>query len=105
MKRHIPTFEQFVNEAANDANGYDPIKVADNDPTIAVAKSLDELLPGKEYVLTIDGKANTDMIYAGYTDGVHIFNEADHNAEPISFTDEELQKLIDAKGVAQVAGF
>ena len=103
MKRHIPTFEQFVNEAT-DADGYNPQTASQADATLPAVESLDAMLPGKEYVLTIDGKVNNDMMYAGYTDGVHIFNEEDHNAEPVSFTDEELSKLIAAKGVAQVAG-
>lgn len=102
MKRHIPTFEQFVLEST-DADGYNPQTASQDDVVLNVVASLDEMLPGKEYILTIDGKANNDMMYAGYTDGVHIFNEEDHNAEPVSFTDEELSKIIAAKGVSRVA--
>lgn len=103
MKRHIPTFEQFVNEAANDANGFDPAKSKDVDPTLPAVKSLDDLLPGKEYKLTLDGKSTTDLIYSGYTDGYHIFNEADHNTEPMTFTDDAIAKIIAAGGLSQVA--
>ena len=102
MKRHIPTFEQFVNEAT-DADGFNPQTASQGDIVIKTILSLDELLPGKEYILTIDGKANNDMMYSGYTGGVHIFNEEDHNAEPVSFTDAELSAIIAAKGVSQVA--
>jgi len=101
MKRHIPTFEQFVLEST-DADGYNPQTASQEDVVVAEISSLDELVPGKEYILTIDGKVNNDMIYQGVTDGVHIFNEEDHNAEPVSFTDEELSAIIDAKGVSKV---
>jgi hypothetical protein len=103
MKRHIPTFEQFVNEAANDANGFDPAKAQDTDPTMSAIKTVAELLPGKEYVITLDGVKNTDMVYAGVTDGYYIFNEEDHNAEPKTFTKEAISKVIAAGGVSQVA--
>lgn len=103
MKNYIPTFEQFVNEAANDANGYDPAKQKDTDPTLPAVKSIDDLLPGKEFTITLDGKTNTDMIYSGYTDGYHIFNEADHNAEPLTFSDDAISKIIAAGGISQVA--
>ena len=102
MKRHIPTFEQFVLEST-DADGFNPQTASQADVVIGAVASLDEMLPGKEYILTIDGSAKPDMMYAGYTDGVHIFNEEDHNAEPVSFTDEELSKIIAAKGVSRVA--
>ena len=103
MKRHIPTFEQFLNEAANDANGFDPAKAQDTDPTMAPLKTTSELIPGKEYVITLDGVKNTDMIYQGVTDGSYIFNEEDHNSEPKTFTEDAMMKVIAAGGVSQVA--
>ena len=102
MKRHIPTFEQYLNEQT-DANGFDPSKAKDADPEMAPIKSMTELLPGKEYAITIDGKKMTDMIYQGVTDGSYIFNEEDHNSEPKTFTEEEITKVITAGGVAQIA--
>lgn len=100
MKRHIPTFEQFVNEAAD---GFDPATSKDTDPTMAAIKTVAELLPGKEYVVTLDGVKNTDMIYAGVTDGYYIFNEEDHNSEPKTFSEAAMSKIIAAGGVSQVA--
>ncbi len=102
MKRHIPTFEQFVNEAT-DADGFNPAVASDNDVKVAEITSVDELIPGKEYILTIDGVATPDMMYAGVTDGYHIFNEEDHNSEPKTFNDRELAVVISAKGITQVA--
>ena len=102
MKRHIPTFNQFVNEAT-DADGFNPQTASQADIVLSVITSLDEMLPGKEYIVTIDGKANNDMMYAGYTDGVHIFNEEDHNAEPKTFSADALAAVVAAKGIAQVA--
>lgn len=101
MKNYIPTFEQFVNEEV--APRFDPSKVKDNDPTLPPVKTIDDLLPGKEFTITLDGKTSTDMVYAGYTDGYHIFNEADHNAEPMTFSDDAISKIIEAGGISQVA--
>lgn len=101
MKRHIPTFEQFVNEAT-DADGFNPAKAADKDVKVAEVTSVDELIPGKEYILTVDGETTPDMIYQGVTDGYHVFNEEDHNTEPKTFSDEELAAIVAAKGVTQV---
>jgi hypothetical protein len=101
MKRHIPTFEQFVLEAT-DADGFNPATASQEDVKVAEIKSVEELIPGKEYILTIDGNSTPDMMYAGVTDGYHIFNEEDHNAEPKTFTDEELAKIVADNGVTQV---
>ena len=43
------------------------------------------------------------MMYAGVTDGYHIFNEEDHNAEPKTFSADALAAVVAAKGIAQVA--
>lgn len=102
MKRYIPTFEQFVNEAT-DADGFNPQTASQADVKVKVIKSLEELIPGKEYILKLDGKENNDMVYQGVTDGYHVFNEEDHNAEPVTFKDEELSKVVAAGGVTQIA--
>ena len=102
MKRHIPTFEQFVNEAT-DADGFNPAIASDADVKVAVIKSVDELLPGKEYILSTDGTTTTDLIYQGVTDGYHIFNEEDHNSEPKTFTADALAAIVSAGGITQVA--
>jgi hypothetical protein len=70
---------------------------------LPAVKSTDDLLPGKEFTITLDGKTNTDMIYSGYTDGYHIFNEADHNSEPVTFSDDAIILIIAAGGISQVA--
>jgi len=54
MKRHIPTFEQFINE--NDANGYRPDAASTADVVGKAIASIEELTAGKEYVLTLDGE-------------------------------------------------
>lgn len=102
MKKHIPTFEQFVNEAT-DADGFNPALASDADVKVAEITSVDELIPGKEYIITVDGVATPDMMYAGVTDGYHIFNEEDHNAEPKTFSADALAAVVAAKGIAQVA--
>ena len=101
MKRHIPTFEQFITES--DANGYNPATAKDVDATGAALKTADELTPGKEYVVTLDGTKHTNMVYQGVTDGYHIFNEEDHNEEPKSFSTDAISKVIDAGGILPVA--
>ena len=100
MKRHIPTFNQYVNEQADFA--YEPAVVKDADRVVSVLKSIDQLIPGKEYILTLDGVKNDDMIYQGVTDNVHIFNEEDHNKEPKSFSTDALSKVIAAGGISKV---
>lgn len=101
MKRHIPTFAEFVNESAKEV--FNPAIEKDADKVGAAIKSVDELIPGKEYVVTLDGAKHTDMIYQGVTDNVHIFNEEDHNAEPKSFSTDAISKVIAAGGIAPVA--
>jgi hypothetical protein len=102
MKRHIPTFDQFLAEQADASFAYDPAKSKDVDPTGEALKSVDELVPGKEYVLTLDGVSHKNMGYAGVTDGYHIFNEADHKEEPMTFSAEAIAKIISAGGIKQV---
>jgi hypothetical protein len=98
MKKLL-SFDEFVNEQYD---VFDPSKTIDEDPIAKVLSSIDELVPGKEYVLTIDGVKNTDMLYQGVTDGSYIFNGEDE-AHDISLNDEEMQAVIAANGVVEVA--
>jgi hypothetical protein len=63
--------------------------------------SISDMKPGKEYVLTVDGKKHTDMIYQGSTDGVHLFNGED-KAHDVALTDAELSSVISAGGAVEV---
>jgi len=104
--KNLKTFNEFVNEnyniqEATDADGFNPATTSDTDPVGGALKNASELLPGKEYVLTVDKDKHTDMIYQGVTNGVHIFNGED-KAHDKTFTDEELSALIAKGGVAQV---
>ena len=102
MKRYIPTFEQFVNEAT-DADGFNPQVASQADLKVKEIKSLEELVPGKEYILTVDGKENNDMVYQGVTGEYYVFNEEDHNSEPMTFNKEAISKIIADGGVTQIA--
>lgn len=102
MKKHIPTFNEFVNEQADASLAYDPAKAKHDDATGAPLKSVDELIPGKEYVVTLDGVKHSNMIYQGVTDNVHIFNEEDHNEEPKSFSTDAISKVVVAGGITPV---
>jgi len=102
MKRYIPTFEQFVNEAT-DADGFNPQSASQEDLKVSEIKTLEELIPGKEYILTIDGKENNDMVYQGVTDGYYVFNEEDHNAEPLTFDEEKISELVSKGAITRVA--
>jgi hypothetical protein len=100
--KNLLSFDEFVNEhykieEATDADGFNPSATKDTDLTDAPATSLSELTPGKEYV--IDG--TTDLIYQGYTGGVHIFNGED-KANVVSLTDEELTTAIKNGKVSEV---
>jgi hypothetical protein len=105
MKKLL-SFDEFVNEhykiqEATDADGFNPQNTTGEDPTGPVLKSVSELLPGKEYVITVDGNVNTDMYYAGVTDGVHLFNGED-KANDVQMTDVEIADVIAKGGFVQV---
>ncbi len=102
MKNYIPTFEQFVFEST-DADGYNPQNASQSDVKVKEIKTLEELIPGKEYILTIDGKENNDMVYQGVTDGYYVFNEEDHNSEPVTFDEKEISELVSKGAITQVA--
>ena len=85
----------------NDADGFNPTKTSDKDPVSGPLTSIIQLLPGKEYTVKVDGQENGDMLYAGYTDGVHLFNGED-KAHYLEFTEEEISSIIKAKGISQV---
>jgi hypothetical protein len=102
--KNLLSFNEFVNEHYNvaegtDADGFNPTTTTDTDPTEAAISTIEELVPGKEYV--VDG--NTDMIYQGVTDGVYTFNGADE-ADPATFTEDEMASLVSSKKVAAVKG-
>lgn len=105
MKKLL-SFDEFVNEhykiqEATDADGFNPQDTTGEDPTGPALTAVSELLPGKEYVIKVDGAVNTDMIYQGVTDGVHIFNGED-KANDIQFTEEEIADAIAKGGFMQV---
>lgn len=102
MKKHIPTFEEFIAENY-DAQGFDPQKEVDQDTLMAPIKSASELTPGKEYQVSVDGETMTDMIYQGQSGGEYIFNEMDHNEEPARFSEEAMMDIIGADGIRCVA--
>jgi hypothetical protein len=102
MKRYIPTFDQFVNEAT-DADGYNPQRASQEDLKVSEIKTLEELIPGKEYILTINGKENNDMVYQGVTNGYYVFNEEDHNSEPLTFSVEKISELVSKGAITRVA--
>jgi hypothetical protein len=104
--KNLLSFDEFVNEhynvaEATDADGFNPTTTSDADPVGTSLKSVEELLPGKEYVLTVNGATHSDMLYAGVTDGVHMFNGED-KANPVQFSDEEIADVIAKGGIAQV---
>ena len=128
--KHLLSFEEFVNEnykvQENLSAGYNPSEDGDVDPLKPEIKansgksdpnvfssdqnpdkmaekisSISDMKPGKEYVLTVDGKKHGDMIYQGVTDGVHIFNGED-KAHDVTMTDEELSAVISKGGAVEV---
>jgi hypothetical protein len=102
MKRHIPTFDQFVNEQT-DANGYSPATASQADAVGSAIAALTDLTPGKEYVITLDGVKHESMVYQGVTGKVHVFNQEDHKEEPKTFTSDAISAVIAAGGIAPVA--
>jgi hypothetical protein len=130
--KNLLSFEEFINEnykiqEASDSDGFAPEKGNVTDPEngpvkastgksdsevfssdqapdkmAGAASSISDMKPGKEYVLTVDGKRHTDMIYQGVADGIHIFNGEDR-AHDVTFTDSELSALISKGGAIEVA--
>jgi hypothetical protein len=103
---NILSFDEFVNEKylqeSTDADGFDPTHyMNDEDPLGSPLTSVDDLIPGKEYVLDIDGEIHTDMIYQGVTGNVYIFNGED-SAVDLQFTAMEIADLVSSKAVTQV---
>jgi len=103
--KNLLSFDEFVNEhyitEATDADGFNPENISDTDPVGPAISSMEELTPGKEYVLTIGDDTHSDMLYQGVTGGVHIFNGED-KAHDVTFNQEEMAKLVSDGGVAQV---
>ena len=95
--KSLLTFEEFVNEhykveEATDADGFNPTKADEVKGTEGTVKTLADLIPGKEYEMTVDGKKKS-MIFQGVTDGAYIFNAEDQE-ETIRYTEEEATDLI-----------
>ena len=107
--KNLLTFEEFVNEKyssafeSNDADGFDPEDTTSVDPVGAKIKTVEDLVPGHEYVLAIDKKTHTDMIYQGATNGVHIFNGEDKQND-VQFTDEEIADLVSKGRISSIVG-
>lgn len=106
--KNLLTFDEFVNEKyqvleSTDADGFNPENTSSVDPVGAQIQTIEELTPGHEYVLTVDGETHSDMIYQGSTGGVHIFN-GEEEAKDVQFTDEEITDLIDNGGISAIVG-
>jgi hypothetical protein len=107
MKNFL-SFDEFVNEKyqvlkSTGDEGFNPANTSSVDPTGPAIQTIEELTPGHEYVLTVDGEIHGDMIYQGSTGGVHIFNGED-KAHDVQFTEEEIIDLIGKGGISAIVG-
>jgi hypothetical protein len=112
MKKFL-SFEEFVNEhytadtnnqevideAADD--NFDPATASDVDTEVGTAKTASELKPGKEYVLTVDGKEHSNLMFQGVSDGVYIFNSEDQKTV-LDFNEEEMNAVLSAAPAKEV---
>lgn len=100
--KNLISFEDYLRiQESTDADGFNPSHASYADQTGSAISSLSDLIPGKEYVLTIDKDTPTDMIYQGVIDGVYVFNGEDE-AEDRTFHKDEILTLIDKKAIVPV---
>ena len=97
--KNLKTFTEFVNEATG--REFDPAKTVDIDPLLPPIADPTELVAGKEYVVTHNGKKYANMLFSGVTDGNYIFNAEDLSIT-LNLNREEITKSVTDKGVQQV---
>lgn len=102
MKKHIPTFTEFIAENF-DATGFNPQAQSDRDTPMTPIKMASSLISGKQYQVSVDGEKMTSMIYQGQSGGEYVFNQMDHAEEPVRFSDEDMSKIIANGGVSRIA--
>ena len=95
--KNLKTFSEFISEAAE----FNPTNTSDLDVLLPAIKSATELKPGKEYVIKLDGKIHTNMIYQGVSDSSYIFNSEDMETV-LNLKDEQINSAVSDGGVQPV---
>jgi len=97
--KHIPSFDEFVNESAK-FKGREvlPDWIDPRRDFGAPVKNVKDLKAGAEYILWEPGMDTwqAEYIYQGHTGGKHIFNSSDAQTggEPMVFTDAEIAEYV-----------
>ena len=95
--KNLKTFSEFVSEAAE----FNPANTSDIDILLPAIKSASELMPGKEYVINLDGKTYANMMYQGVSDGNYIFNSEDMETT-LNLNAEQINGAVSDGGVQPV---
>jgi hypothetical protein len=95
--KNLKTFSEFVSEAAE----FNPANTSDIDVLLPAIKSASELMPGKEYVVKLNGKNHANMMYQGVSDGNYIFNSEDMETV-LNLNREQINGAVSDGGVQQV---
>jgi len=95
--KNLKTFSEFVSEAAE----FNPANTSDIDVLLPAIKSASELMPGKEYVIKLDGKTHSNMMYQGVSDGSYIFNSEDMETV-LNLKDDQINSAVSDGGVQPV---
>ena len=95
--KNLKTFSEFVSEAAE----FNPANTSDIDILLPAIKSASELMPGKEYVINLDGKTHANMMYQGVSDGNYIFNSEDMETT-LNLNAEQINGAVSDGGVQPV---
>jgi hypothetical protein len=95
--KNLKTFTEFVSESQE----FDPAKTTDIDVLLPAIKSASELMPGKEYVINLDGKTHANMMYQGVSDGNYIFNSEDMETT-LNLNAEQINGAVSIGGVQPV---
>lgn len=95
--KNLKTFAEFVSESQE----FDPAKTTDIDVLLPAIKSASDLMPGKEYVINLDGKTHANMMYQGVSDGNYIFNSEDMKTT-LNLNAEQINGAVSVGGVQRV---
>ena len=95
--KNLKTFSEFISEATE----FNPANTSDIDVLLPAIKSATELKPGKEYVVKLNGKIHSNMLYQGVSDGNYIFNSEDMETV-LNLNREQINGAVSDGGVQQV---
>ena len=97
MKKLL-SFDEFVNENYNKvdediAPNFKPDEASDADVVVDTITAKEDLIPGKESIVVVDGEEVPSMVYQGVTDHYHIFN-TENMEKDVRWEDAEMDDVL-----------